>query len=69
MRILQILIEIGRNCIHLKSLNISYCDNITDTAMSEISRNCIHLQSLNIGESSKITDNSRKLFKRKGITI
>ena len=34
------MIEIGRNCIHLQSLNISLCNNITDTAMIEIGRNC-----------------------------
>ena len=56
------MIEITRNCIHLKSLNIS-CTNITDTSMIEISRNCIHLQSLNIYRCENISDSSKKLFR------
>jgi len=57
------MIEIGRNCIRLISLNIYRCNKITDVSMIEISRNCIHLQSLYIGRCNKITDVSKKLFR------
>ena len=55
--------EIGRNCIHLQLLDISHCQNITDTGMTEISRNCIHLQYLDISCCYNITDAVRSLFR------
>jgi hypothetical protein len=57
------MIEIGRNCIHLQSLDIRGCMNITDISMTEISRNCIHLQSLNISGFDNISDAARSLFR------
>ena len=55
--------EIGRNCIHLQYLNISGCNNITDTAMTEIGRNCTHLKSLGIRRCKNISDAARSLFR------
>ena len=57
------MIEISRNCIQLKSLNISGCKKITDTGMIEISKTCIHLQSLDIDGCYNITDAARSLFR------
>ena len=56
------MIEISRNCIHLKSLDVSNCNNLTDSSMIEIGRNCIHLESLNTSACCNITDSSRNLF-------
>ena len=53
--------EISRNCIHLQSLNINGCNNITDISMTEISRNCIHLKSLDTSGCYRITATTKKL--------
>jgi len=52
------LLGLSRHCIHLQSLDISHCYDITDTGMIEIGRNCIHLQSLKICFCNNITDTS-----------
>jgi hypothetical protein len=59
------MIEISKNCTHLRLLDISGSDKITDTSMIEIGKNCTQLQSLNISDCEKITDTTKKTFRLK----
>ena len=53
------MIEIGRNCNHLKELYISKCDNITDTSIEIVKNSIHHLHSLYIEECKNISSDMR----------
>ena len=42
----------------LTSINLSWCDNITDTSVIEITKRCLQLRSINLSDCDKITDAS-----------
>ena len=43
-------------CGQLQSINLSYCDNVTDAGISALSAGCGQLQSINLSYCNKVTD-------------
>ena len=47
---------VAHNCPLLETIDISYCERVTDIGVSTIAYNCYSLENINLSHCDKITD-------------
>uniref|UniRef100_A0A7S3LP69 F-box/LRR-repeat protein 15-like leucin rich repeat domain-containing protein n=1 Tax=Aplanochytrium stocchinoi TaxID=215587 RepID=A0A7S3LP69_9STRA len=50
------LVEIGKNCHHLKKADFHSCDQITDYGVEALVQSCVKLEELNFGSCKQLTN-------------